>query len=225
MPRGWRVGTVSEIAGNVRRGVQPEDVTANMPYIGLEHMPRRSIALAEWGLVQDVVSNKFRFQRGEILFGKLRPYFHKVGVAVDGVCSTDILVIAPKSSEWFGLVLSHVSSVELVNYTDAASTGTKMPRTNWNDIARYEIAVPPIEAARAFTMQIASLVERIRLSIFESRTLAALRDALLPKLMSGEVRVKDVEAEFIAAKRSPEEEARAQAYRRHLRPNDRYRRR
>ena len=56
-----------------------------------------------------------------------------------------------------------------------------------------------------------------------ARTLASPRDGLLPKLMRGEVRVGEVE--FKEALRSPGDEARAQAYRRHLRPNDRYRRR
>src|SRR5450759_5882012 len=102
-------------------------------------MPKHCIALSEWGVADGVGSHKFEFSRGEILFCKLRPYFHKVGVApLDGVCSMDILVITPKEPAWFGFVLGHVSSVELVNHTNAASTGTKMPRANWNDISRYE---------------------------------------------------------------------------------------
>ncbi len=55
-------------------------------------MPRTSIALSNWGSAADVTSNKCWFRRKHILFGKLRPYFKKVGVApVDGVCSSDIM--------------------------------------------------------------------------------------------------------------------------------------
>jgi len=190
LPRGWHEGTLGELAENPRRGVQPDELKPTTPYIGLEHMPRRCIALSEWGHAGELESNKFEFRRGEILFGKLRPYFHKVGVApLDGVCSTDILVVRPKEAEWFGFVLGHVSSVELVNHTDAASTGTKMPRTNWSDIARYEVALPPKAPAANFTEKIRPLIERITANIHESRTLAALRDTLLPKLLSGELRV------------------------------------
>src|SRR5438445_4522365 len=129
IPIGWCVGNIGEIAENPRRGILPPETKQGTPYIGLEHMPRRSIALSEWGDASKTVSNKFQFLKGEILFGKLRPYFHKVGVAaVNGVCSTDILVITPKSPEWYGLVLGHVSSDDFVDYADAASTGTKMPR-------------------------------------------------------------------------------------------------
>ena len=137
---------------------------------------------------------KFEFKHGEILFGKLRPYFHKVGIApVDGVCSTDILVIAPKQPTWFGFVLEHASSVEFVDYTDAASTGTKMPRTNWQGMASYQVVLPSVLVAEVFTAQVRSLFERIIANIHESRTLAALRDALLPKLVTGELRVQNAE--------------------------------
>jgi type I restriction enzyme, S subunit len=190
LPKGWRAGTLGEVTENPRRGIQPEEIKSSTPYIGLEHMPRRCIALSEWGHADELESNKFEFEHGEILFGKLRPYFHKVGVApVDGVCSTDILVVRPKTPEWFGFVLGHVSSVELVNHTNAASTGTKMPRANWNDIARFEVALPPDSLAAEFTATIRPMIDGIIANIHESRTLAELRDALLPKLLSGELRV------------------------------------
>jgi type I restriction enzyme S subunit len=199
IPKGWRIGRLGDIAEHPRRGVQPDKIPANMPYIALEHMPRRCIALSEWGLANGVESNKLKFRQGEILFGKLRPYFHKVGVApVDGVCSTDIAVVAPKSAVWFGFVLGHVSSVEFVEYTNAGSTGTKMPRTSWTEMARYTIALPPEAFARVLTERLQPVVDRIIAGIHESRTLAALRDALLPKLISGELRVPD--AERIAAR-------------------------
>ena len=188
LPKGWRETTLGEVAENPRRGIQPDEIKSSTPYIGLEHMPRRCIALSEWGHADELESNKFEFERGEMLFGKLRPYFHKVGVApVDGVCSTDILVVRPKSPEWFGFVLGHVSSVELVNHTNAASTGTKMPRANWNDIARFEVALPPESVAAEFTNLMRPMIDRIVANIHESRTLAELRDALLPKLLSGEL--------------------------------------
>jgi len=194
IPRGWSIGMLGGISFNPRRGVYPKEIKPSTPYIGLEHMPRKSIALSEWVQGKTLESNKFLFKKGEILFGKLRPYFHKVGVApLDGVCSTDILVIAPNEPAWFGLTLGHVSSDEFVAYTDAGSTGTKMPRTNWLDMARFEIAVPPQPLAESFNKVISPLVDKIIGNIHESRTLASIRDALLPKLMSGEIQVKDVE--------------------------------
>ncbi len=192
IPKGWRDGTLGEIAKNPRRSVQPKDVAPGTPYIGLQHMPQRSVALTEWGEAQEVSSNKFSFARKEMLFGKLWPYFHKVGVApLDGICSTDILVVIPKLQEWYSLLLCYLSSAEFVDYTTAVSTGTRMPRTNWRDMSKYEIVIPPQEVAFAFNQQIVPLVDPIQNNIFQSRTLAELRDTLLPKLISGQLRVPD----------------------------------
>jgi type I restriction enzyme, S subunit len=194
IPEGWEVGTLDNVAEHPRRGVQPEQIPQDAPYIALEHMPRQCIALSAWGMADGLESNKFEFKKGEILFGKLRPYFHKVGVApIDGVCSTDIVVVAPRAIQWFGFVLGHVSSVAFVEYTNAGSTGTKMPRTSWQDMARYSIALPPTPIAAAFTYLIQPTVDRLMVGIHESRALVALRDALLPKLLSGELCVKDAE--------------------------------
>ena len=155
-------------------------------------MPRRCIALAEWGAANGLESNKYEFKRGEILFGKLRPYFHKVGIApIDGICSTDIVVIAPKSSDWFGFILVHASSDVFVEHTNTGSTGTKMPRTSWTEMARYPVVLPHVNVGTAFNQHIQAAGEEIIAKIHESKYLAQLRDTLLPKLISGELRVTD----------------------------------
>lgn len=193
IPEGWQVKTLGDVAGQRRVGVMPDQIAPDTPYIALEHVPRRCITLAAWGSADGLASGKFRFKKGDILFGKLRPYFHKVGVApTDGVCSTDIVVLTPISSQWFGFLLGHASSKEFVDYTDAASTGTKMPRTKWSDMAEYIVALPSIELATSFSKMVKPWISNMLIAIHESRTLAAQRDALLPKLVSGEVGVNGV---------------------------------
>lgn len=200
VPPGWRSGMLGDVAQQLRRGVRPDEIDDGTPYIALEHMPRRSIALDTWVTSEGVQSGKFRFSRGEILFGKLRPYFHKVGVApVDGVCSTDVVVLSPRADEWFGLVLGAVSSDSFVEFTSAGSTGTKMPRTSWAEMARYPLPIPPEVVGRAFNNSIWPLIDRIVASIHETRSLVALRDTLLPKLISGDLRVSGTERVVEAA--------------------------
>lgn len=195
IPKGWTAGSLGDVADSPRRGVKPSDVPPTTPYIGLEHMPRRNIALDAWGRAEDVASGKSQFKQGEILFGKLRPYFHKVGIApVDGVCSTDIVVVTPKASHWHGYVISLVSSKAFVDYTDSHSAGTKMPRTNWKDMGRYPLALPPMDLAKAFQEHVASFHQRIILTVRQNRRLAGLRDTLLPKLLSGEIELPEAEA-------------------------------
>lgn len=194
IPKGWKAGKLKDISNNPKRSIKPEQIPSNTPYIGLEHMPRRSIALSDWDSSDEIASNKYEFKQGEILFGKLRPYFHKVGIAVlDGVCSTDILVITPKNSDWFSLVLAYVSSSEFVEYTNMASDGTRMPRTSWQIMSQYDVILPSIEIASVFSKIATPFVQQIRSNIFQSRSLAEMRDRLLPKLLSGELSIKDAE--------------------------------
>ena len=193
-PVGWEYGTLADVAKSPRRGVNPADVPDKTPYIGLEHMPRRSIALSEWGDAGKVKSNKTRFHRGEILFGKLRPYFHKVGVApLEGICSTDIVVVVPRAQEWQSFAIACLSSDEFVDYTNRTSTGTKMPRTGWKTMAEYKMCLPSEEVVCAFQGIARPLLDRLGDNIHESFTLAQLRDLLLPKLLSGEIRLRDAE--------------------------------
>ena len=184
IPAGWRVAALGDIADAPRRGVHPEEIDPETPYIGLEHMPRRSIALGEWDTAAKVASGKSAFKRGEILFGKLRPYFHKVGVApLEGICSTDIIVIEPKAREWASFVLSVVSSDEFVAYANQTSTGTRMPRTSWKAMSAYAVALPPTPVAQAFEDAVRATTEQIAAQIRESHCVAALRDTLLLELI------------------------------------------
>ncbi|MDF3605762.1 restriction endonuclease subunit S [Paracoccus sp. DMF-8] len=190
LPVGWCAGKLSDVAVNPRNGVKPEQIHPDTPYIGLEHMPRRSITLPDWGTAADVGSQKSGMTAGDFLFGKLRPYFHKVGIApVNGICSTDIIVVRPKAPEWAGFVLSMISTDEFVEHTNAGSSGTRMPRTSWSDMGSYEVTLPSPKIAAAFEQITRPWRERIVSSVHESRTLATLRDTLLPRLMSGELRV------------------------------------
>jgi len=189
IPKGWKIGTFGNVAEHQRRSIQPDRIEPETPYIALEHMPRHCIAISNWDGAENLESNKFEFKKGEILFGKLRPYFHKVGIApVDGVCSTDIVVIAPKREDWFGFVLGHAMSDAFVKHLNAGSTGTKMPRTSWSAMARYTITIPTESVAAAFADRLRPVIERMIFGIHHSRTLAAIRDALLPRLISGELK-------------------------------------
>jgi type I restriction enzyme, S subunit len=189
-----RQGTFGDVADVIKEQVDPDSIPADTPYIGLEHIPKGRIALDSWGAASNVGSNKAQFRKGDILFGKLRPYFHKVGVsAIDGICSTDILVIRPKKPEWLAYALFHASSVEMVAHADACSRGTKMPRANWGDLSRFSIPIPRDELVNRFNRLALPLVQLVQASVRESKTVASLRDALVPKVVSGELRIKSVE--------------------------------
>jgi type I restriction enzyme S subunit len=189
IPEGWEVGTLGDVSVLRRHRPDPAGVPGDTPYIGLANMPRRSIALADWGEAITAVSRKSAFKAGDILFGKLRPYFHKVGIApVDGLCSTDILVLGARQPMWSSFVLACVSSSVFVAHTSQTATGTKMPRTSWKAMKRYELCRPTVDVAAEFHRHVTPILRRIVGNIHESRTLAALRDTLLPPFISGTLR-------------------------------------
>ena len=194
VPEGWEVRRLGDIARETRRSVNPEKINPETPYIGLQHIPRKSIALSEWGMAGEVKSTKLSFKSGEILFGKIRPYFHKVCVApLDGVCSSDTIVISPKDSDYFSIVLACVSSEEFVNHATQTSQGTKMPRANWKILIKYPVVVPPLPLLIRFDEFMQNVINQIQNMIFRNRNLSNTRDLLLPKLISGEVKVEKVD--------------------------------
>ncbi len=142
------VGRLDDYCDLVKDGVRVDQLGPTDQYIALDHMPRGSILLDDWTTTDGLGSNKSRFCEGDVLFGKLRPYFKKVGVApVDGVCSTDILVLRPKLPLDRALVAIVASSDALIGAVSAAATGTKMPRASWRDLAGWP--VPNAFAQRA----------------------------------------------------------------------------
>lgn len=193
VPKGWKLRTLGEVAEQVRRNVRPDQFDPETPYVGLEHIPRKSIALSEWGTAQEVQSSKLAFLKGEILFGKIRPYFHKVAVApIDGLGSSDTIVISPRAAEHFSSVLCTVASEEFVDHATQTSQGTKMPRADWNVLVKYPVAIPSPVLLRQFNELVESIVGQIQNLVFRNRNLRQTRDLLLPKLISGEVDVGEM---------------------------------
>jgi type I restriction enzyme S subunit len=190
LPEGWEIKKLGDIAKEVRRSIQPSEIDPETPYFGLEHLPRKSLALSDWGKAGDVQSTKLAFKKGEILFGKIRPYFHKVGVGPqNGVASSDTIIIVPKSPEYFGLVLGCVFSEEFVNHATLTSQGTKMPRANWDVLVKYPVAIPPKPLLEQFNQTTKDFVDLIQNLLFRNRNLRRTRDLLLPRLVGGEVAV------------------------------------
>jgi type I restriction enzyme S subunit len=184
--------SVADVAMYVRETVDPAQVEPDVIYVGLEHIPRRLMWLTEEGVAQSVTSAKAKFNAGDILFGKLRPYFHKVVAAPrNGICSTDVLPVRPARTELNGFVLAALSSDEIVREATAGSEGTRMPRASWKDLAAVQVPWPGEAVATAFSEQVDAIRNSVEGLLDEKRTLAATRDVLLPQLMSGKLRVND----------------------------------
>ncbi len=197
VPKGWKVGTLGDIAQTARQQMQVSELHADLHYVGLEHIPRKSLSLTSWGNAEGLESAKAAFSEGDVLFGKLRPYFHKVVISpFAGVCSTDILVCQPRIQNYFGVVAMHLFSETLINYADRLSNGAKMPRVNWKDLAAYQIVIPPAELAEKLNEAIHPLIARMMENTHQAQTLTQLRDTLLPRLISGQLRLPEAQEQL-----------------------------
>jgi len=145
IPDEWERKNLGHVAELRREHFLPKDEDARL-YVGLEHIEEGTLTLKGLGKSKDVVSSKSVFKKGDILFGKLRPYFRKVILApFDGVCSTDILVIKPKTKMCNKYLFYLLASKQIIDSVSTASEGTKMPRTSWGFLESIEVNVPPYE--------------------------------------------------------------------------------
>jgi type I restriction enzyme S subunit len=109
-------------------------------YIGLEHIEQQTLSLVGHGYGSDVDSQKQRFYEGDILFGKLRPYFRKVIVApFDGICSTDIWVVKPRAEVDRNFLFYWMASEEFIASSTYASEGGRMPRAKWDWVCKFQL--------------------------------------------------------------------------------------
>ncbi|WP_132957890.1 restriction endonuclease subunit S [Rhizobium sp. BK251] len=191
LPEGWSA-TADSIGLNIRQQILPTEVEPETPYVGLEHVERRKLALETVGRAEDVESHKAVFKRRDLLFGKLRPYFHKVAIApVDGICSTDILVFRPQDGIPPAYLYFAFSADGFVAKASGAQEGTRMPRADWGFMRKQPMARPTPRVLAEFDNVVGPLIERILVAIEQIRTLTSIRDTLLLNLISGELRVKN----------------------------------
>jgi len=175
----WKEYKLEEIADLVKDKYLPKEGDT-LNYVGLEHIQEQVLRLNSIGCSDDVISAKFKFKKGDILFGKLRPYFRKViRPNFDGVCSTDIWVIRAKrgiNQEYLFYLFASKGFVDLCNYGEA---GTRMPRADWNFMSQTVWNIPVDQSEqRAIASVLSSLDDKIDLLHRENKTLEAMAETL-----------------------------------------------
>lgn len=185
---------LGDLAVEIKEQASVDMLGADDRYVGLDLVPRRDIWLEEWDVAEVATSHKNRFYAGDVLFGRLRPYFHKVVHApFHGVCSTDMLVLRSKKSEYSGYVLAAISSDDIVAHATALSDGTRMPRVKWKDLSEFEVPWPGPETVLNLSHRIFSVSTLCQSLIKECRMLSSLRDTLLLGLMDRTIALHESE--------------------------------
>ena len=195
IPKGWAPTSVNEIFNTRNTRVEPDEHKDHLRYVALDDMRSKSIGIDSFRAGSEVNSSIIEFTTGDVLFGAMRPYFHKVGLAhFSGITRTTTFVLVPKD-EWlryYGLFA--LSTDVAIEYATSASIGTTIPYVTWDALGKYKCTLAPPEILKAFSNSVGDLLARMTLNIASVAALTGARDTLLPKLLSGELRVGDVAA-------------------------------
>ena len=201
IPRGWAVGRFGDVVDHLRDQENPllsPDVL--FPHFSIPAFDEGQTARLEYG--ESIKSLKSRVPAGVVLLSKLNPEIERVWLVDVGstdraVCSTEFLVLNPRPPFTRSFVYCLMRSPFFRQQIEGLVTGTSKShqRAQVESILNLPVIIPPSSIVAAFDRMSESLLARTLECRRESRTLPALRDTLLPKLISGEVSVSRMEAE------------------------------
>ena len=177
---GWRTVKFGDVVRDVRNTTKDPESDGLERVVGLEHLDPESLALRRWDNLADLhegTSFTRTFKAGQLLFGKRRAYQRKVAVPdFDGICSSDILVFEPSTPDLLPEFLPFlVQSDGFFDHALGTSAGSLSPRTKWQELAKYEFALPPLEEQEQIVAALTSLDELAE----ENRRVGAAQRLLL----------------------------------------------
>ena len=162
----WKRVPFGDVVRNVNITVRDPETAGIHRVIAMEHLDPGELKIERYGSVEDGTTFTRRVTPGQTLFGKRRAYQHKVAFAeFDAICSGDILTFEADETQILPSFLPFlVQSNEFFDHALGTSAGSLSPRTNWRDLSRYELDLPPLDEQK----RIADLlwaVERHRRSL------------------------------------------------------------
>ena len=154
LPKNWVWTMLGEILFPSNDKFDPRS-SQNERFIGLEHIERGTGRLLGYGKSVGTRSTKTKFRKGDLLYGKLRPYLNKVCVVdFDGVCSTDILVFSKNEFLDNRYIAKYWLGNNFVKYATQHMSGVQHPRVNYQTISSYALPLPPFPEQRKIAEEI-----------------------------------------------------------------------
>ncbi|SOZ24688.1 conserved hypothetical protein [Cupriavidus taiwanensis] len=199
MPRGWREGVFGDVAALVKGSVNPQDaLQQEFEHYSLPAFDAHQLPALELGV--SIRSNKTRICSGVVLQSKLNPHIPRVWlplhVGAGAVCSTEFLpwlAKAPVSPEAVYCLLRSPAFGSAVR-TLVTGTSNSHQRVKPDQVAELRTVVATAETYEAFTDAVRPLLRRVGENRQLCMQLGAIRDTLLPRLISGQLRMPEAEA-------------------------------
>ena len=193
IPQNWEIKKIKQILKQISK----KKIYRGGIYIGMEN-------IESWTGRFNVVLNaniegtSNVFSKGQILFGKLRPYLAKCIITdCAGLCSSELLVLKPNKDQDENFIQKLMLSKTIIDMVDASTYGAKMPRANWGFIKNIECAIPDINEQREIIKYINKIDEFINKSIQNKKILIEKLEEYKKNLISyavtGQIDVRDYE--------------------------------
>ncbi|WP_165310934.1 restriction endonuclease subunit S [Microbacterium protaetiae] len=186
MRDGWRQVRLGDVASVTSSSVSTKSV--DLPYIGLEHFDSGSPKITRGARSAAMEGSGILVYPGDVLFSKLRPYLNKVAVVQEAaLCSTEVLVWRSNDprvmvQDYLALVLR---SDESVDYANARSNGTRMPRTSAKVMSTFPLSLPPLADQRRVVDLIAAVDDAIEAAEEEAERSNAASTQMRTTLFAG----------------------------------------
>ena len=183
----WQKIELNEILSISSKKFNPISNNENKKCVELEHLSQETGKLLGYTNSSEQQSIKNSFEEGQILFGKLRPYLKKFWKAeFEGVCSSEIWVMNGKKVK--NDFLFYLIQTEKFNQIANVSSGSKMPRADWNYMSEIPFDIPPLKEQEKIAEILTTWDEAITKQTELLRAKELQKKALMQKLLSGEVR-------------------------------------
>ena len=198
IPEGWEVGCFGDVVEQIRDKENP----LASPETIFHHFSIPAFDEEQWPKIErgeNIKSQKSRVLPGMVLLSKLNPEIERVWlVDVDAsdraVCSTEFLVLRPWPPYGRAFPYCLGRSPAFLQKLSSLVTGTSKShqRAQADAVLALPVVLCPKPLAELFERRVAAFLQMTQVNRRESRTLTALRDVLLPKLISGEIRTSNV---------------------------------
>lgn len=186
------VGMLSEICDYTKNRIAVSEIGVGNYYSTENMLPNKAGFIDATSLPTTPQTTKCNI--GDVLISNIRPYFKKIVFCQsEGGCSADVLCFTPRSPSLSAYLFCTLYADRFFDFIVAGSKGTKMPRGDKQQIMTYPVVIPTDTELSDFTTVAQPILNQIHNIRSENTRLATLRDTLLPKLMSGEIDVSDIQ--------------------------------
>ena len=192
VPEDWAAGTLSSIASYSTERTAADDLELNN-YISTENMLQNKQGICKAAKLPTVKTVP-QYSTGNILISNIRPYFKKIWLARgQGGYSNDVLGFVVRNEGTEAYLFNLLYQDTFFDYMMTTSKGSKMPRGDKKAVMDWPIVIPSIDLQIFFSDKVKGFYESTHKRHSENETLTNLRDTLLPKLISGELRLDQLD--------------------------------